>query len=127
MADDFQVRHLHRLLDRFARRFCPVTEALGVSYHWSLMQVEYATDIVFKRQQDLIPLYETISRTAVHAVKAENVATFLGRKLHVLYEGEAGNDFSTRIQGTDSPPYGTGLDQDVRQIRPGPSHRDHGQ
>lgn len=100
MANDLQVRHLHRLLDGFAKRFCPVTQSLGVFYHWSLMQVEYATDIVFKRQQDLIPLYETISRTAIHAVKAEQIATFLGRKLHVLYEGDAGNDFSTRIQGT---------------------------
>ncbi|HHH31696.1 MAG TPA: hypothetical protein ENK57_25565 [Polyangiaceae bacterium] len=47
-----------------------------------LMQVEYATDIVFRRQRDLAPLYETITRTAVHAIKAEHVATFLGRKLN---------------------------------------------
>ena len=39
-------------------------------------------------------------RTAVHAAKAENVATFLGRKLHGNFKGELGNDFNTRIQGT---------------------------
>jgi hypothetical protein len=39
-------------------------------------------------------------RTAVHAVKAENVATFLGRKLYGQYRDELGNDFQTRIQGT---------------------------
>jgi hypothetical protein len=100
LADDLGVRHLHRLLDRFARRFCPVVESLGLTYHWSLMQVEYATDIVFKKQKDLTPLYETISRTAVHAVKAEDVATFLGRKLDKRFEGELGNDFNTRIEGT---------------------------
>ncbi len=64
------------------------------------MQVEYATDVVFYQQADFQPLYESIIRTAVHAVKADNVATFLGRKLTAAYQGELGNDFSTRIQGT---------------------------
>ena len=39
-------------------------------------------------------------RTAVHAVKAEQVAMFLGRKLNGLYCDELGNDFKTRIRGT---------------------------
>ena len=39
-------------------------------------------------------------RTAVHVIKAEHVATFLGRKLTNAYQGELGNDFSTRIQGS---------------------------
>jgi hypothetical protein len=100
LADDLQLVKLHQALDRFARLYCPVIQALGVSYHWSLMQVEYATDIVFQRQSDLGPIYDTITRTAIHAVKAENVATFLGRKLPGNYRDELGNDFSTRIEGT---------------------------
>jgi hypothetical protein len=64
------------------------------------MQVEFATDVIFRQQADFQPLYESIVRTAVHAVKADNVATFLGRKLTTAYQGELGNDFSTRIQGT---------------------------
>ena len=36
----------------------------------------------------------------MHSVKADHVATFLGRKLTGAYRGEVGNDFSTRIQGT---------------------------
>ena len=64
------------------------------------MQVEYATDVVFLRQAEFQPLYEAIVRTAVHAIKAEHVATFLGRKLTNAYQDELGNDFSTRIQGT---------------------------
>jgi hypothetical protein len=39
-------------------------------------------------------------RTAVHVVKAKQVAMFLGHKLNTNYQGEVGNDFSTRIQGT---------------------------
>ena len=69
-------------------------------YHWSIMQAEYATDIIFARRSDLQPLYEAITRTAVHAVRADNVATFLGRKLQGNYQDELGNDFNTRIQGT---------------------------
>jgi len=64
------------------------------------MQVEFATDVAFKFQRDLRPLYETIVRTAIHTVKPEQVATFLGRKLHGTYQGEIGNDFHTRIEGT---------------------------
>ena len=51
-------------------------------------------------QTDLRPLYETISRSALHAVKAENVATFLSRKLTGNYQGPLGNHFHTRIEGT---------------------------
>ena len=100
IADDFSIRTLHHALDRFAKRYCPVIRKFAVGYHWSLMQVEYATDIVFRRQRDLAPVYEAITRTAIHTVKAEHVATFLGRKLTGNYQGELGNDFSTRIEGT---------------------------
>ncbi len=100
LADGFSVRQLHRLLDRFAQQYCPVLRHFRAGYHWSFMQVEYALDIVFHQQADLHPLYEALSRTAIHAVKAEQVATFLGRKLTEAYTGEIGNHFETRIQGT---------------------------
>jgi len=64
------------------------------------MQVEYATDIVFKRPSDLAPLYGLLTRTAIHTIEPEHIATFLGRKLHATYQGEAGGDFDTRIAGT---------------------------
>jgi hypothetical protein len=64
------------------------------------MQAEYATDIVFKRQEDLQLIYGHLTRTAIHTVKPDNIATFLGRKLHETYEGEMGNNFNTRIEGT---------------------------
>lgn len=100
LADAFPAEALHRFLDRLVQQYCPVVRHFDVTYHWSMTQVEYATDIVFQHQEDLRPLYDTLVRTAVHAVKAEHVATFLGRKLHPLYEGEVGNDLDTRIQGT---------------------------
>ncbi|MCP3878629.1 MAG: MarR family transcriptional regulator [Sulfitobacter sp.] len=100
LCDNLQARSLHQHLDQWAQRFCPVLRHFRAGFHWSFMQVEYATDVLFHRQADFQPLYEAIVRTAVHVIKAENVATFLGRKLTNACRDEVGNDFSTRIQGT---------------------------
>jgi hypothetical protein len=100
LANGLAARELHHLLERYARKCCPVIQQLGVGYHWSIMQIEYATDIVFRDRNALAPLYEAISRTAIHAVKPEHVATFLGRRLTANFSAELGNDFNTRIQGT---------------------------
>lgn len=100
LADELDVRELHHVLDRYARKCCPVIKTLGLSHHWSLMQVEYATDIIFGDRKALAPLYEAISRTAIHTVKPEQVATFLGRRLSGNFSAELGNDFNTRIRGT---------------------------
>ena len=100
LSDKFSVATLHRKLDRYARKMCPAAATFGADYHWSIMQAEYSTDIVFCRQKDLAPLYEHLARTLVQAIKAEDIATFLGRKLTGNYRGQMGNDFSRRIQGT---------------------------
>lgn len=100
LADGLHAKALHRKLEGFAQQFCPVVSEFQAGYHWSLGQTEYATDIVFRRREDLAPLYDHLVRTAVHAVRAEQVATFLGKKLDPRYLGEVGNDFNTRIQGT---------------------------
>lgn len=100
IADRLKPSTLHRKLDRFVRQFCPAAAAFPAGYHWSIMQLEYATDVAFKSSGDLAPLYDHLVRSAVHVVRAEHVATFLGRKLDPRYQGEVGNDFNTRIQGT---------------------------
>lgn len=99
LSDAFKVERLHTRLDLFAQRFCPIIKQFDLRYHWSIMQAEYATDIVFKHPQDLHCIYGHLTRTAIHAVKPHNIATFLGRKLHDKYEGEMGNAFNTRIEG----------------------------
>lgn len=101
LVDGFSVKKLHRRLSQFVRTFCPaVLDEFTAGYHWTVGQVEYATDIVFRTPADLAPLYESLVRTAVQAVKADQVATFLGRKLDPRYQGEVGNHFHTRIMGT---------------------------
>jgi hypothetical protein len=100
LADNMRMQKVHRKLDEFSTRFCPIYRSFGVSYHWSVDQCEYSTDIVFRKQADLQPLYENLSRTAIHTVKPDNIATFLGKKLSPLFEGEMGNRFNVRIEGT---------------------------
>ena len=100
LADTLSPDQLHRTLDRYAERCCPVSDVFGQSYHWSLMQVEYATDLVFRSAATLGPLYEQLVRESVLSVKAEQIATFLGRQITPLLTQEVGSQFSTRIEGT---------------------------
>lgn len=99
LADQFPVKQLHRMLDRSAKKFCPVISRFGSGVHWSTMQAEYATDVIFKDRDGLAPIYEELVRTLSHAVKPDNVAMFLGKRLDPRYQGELGGQFSTRIEG----------------------------
>jgi hypothetical protein len=99
-SDSIRIETLHTAIDAFAERYCPVIKHYSLRYRWSIMQAEYATDIVFKKQEGLHGLYDSLVRTAIHSVKPENIASFLGQKLHPNYQGEMGNRFNTRILGT---------------------------
>ena len=100
LADSLAPEALHRALDRYATQCCPVGEVFGQDYHWSLMQVEYATDLALRSTTTLGPLYERLVRQSVLDVKAEHVASFLGRQITPLLAQEIGSQFATRIEGT---------------------------
>ena len=55
---------------------------------------------MFAKQADLQAIYDRLTRAAIHTVKPDNIATFLGRKLNGNYQDEMGNRFNTRIEGT---------------------------
>jgi hypothetical protein len=99
LADSFSPKMLHRILDGYAALCCPVLDTFKQSYHWSLMQVEHATDLVFRSKTTLAPLYEQLTRHSVLTVKTETVAAFLGRKISPNLAQEIGSQFSTRIEG----------------------------
>jgi uncharacterized membrane protein len=100
LSDKISIEKLHRKLDEFAWQFCPVYKDFNLRYHWSVMQAEYATDIVFKKQESLQQIYSELVATAIHTVKPENIATFLGQKLDPRYQGEVGNNYNVRIEGS---------------------------
>ena len=100
LANEFDVELLHQRLDEFARQYCPVITDLKLAYYWSVMQSEYATDLVFKSRETLQAFYPHLLETLTHAVKPADIATFLGRKLNGNYQGEMGNRFNKRWIGT---------------------------
>ena len=108
---------LRRKLDEYAQRYCPVVTTLQLSYYWSLMQVEYALDLVFKTPATLSAFYPHLLETLIQTVKPQDIATFLGKKLHGNYQGEVGNRLRRQHPDPGHPhqaSHGPGQHQDVR-------------
>jgi hypothetical protein len=100
LAQAFNVEALHACLDAYAATYCPAVTTLQMCYTWSIMQAEYATDIIFRNQAALQRFYPQLVETLIQAVKPADIATFLGRKLHSNYQDEMGNRFNRRWLGT---------------------------
>ena len=90
----------HSKLDQYAHMYCPVVTSLQLSYRWSISQAEYATDLVFHSQERLKAILPPLMETLIQAIKPADIATFLGRKLSDLYQGQMGNRFNKRWVGT---------------------------
>jgi hypothetical protein len=99
LSDNLDGKHLHNVLDKWSQLLCPAIKELPSKIHWSLSQIEYATDIVFKNQNVLKPIYDNLLQTSIYAIKAQDVSKFLGKKLHGNYGSEIGSNLSTRIEG----------------------------
>jgi hypothetical protein len=97
LADDFSLDQLKGDLAGLARQGVPaLLECLQGGYHWSLMQVEYSLDLVWRNATALSPVYEELSRQAILMVKAPEVAKFLGKRLPANTDTALGSDFDTR-------------------------------
>jgi hypothetical protein len=99
-AAQLDVAQLHSKLDEAVNRYMPVVAQLSLSYTWSIMQAEYATDVIFKEQASLQAIYPHLVDILMQAVKPADIATFLGRKLHGNFQDEAGNRLNQRWLGT---------------------------
>ena len=100
ICDNIDVKEIHKHIDVLSQKYCPVISRFNQVYHWSIMQAEYAADIVFKKQEDLQAIYSELTTAAIHTVKPDNIATFLGHKVDPRYEGEIGNNYHVRIEGS---------------------------
>lgn len=99
LAADWDIETLHAKLDAYALQYCPVVQTLDVSYYWSIMQAEYATDVVFRSQATLQAMFPHLLEALIQAVQPADIATFLGRKLNGNYQGEMGNRYNQRWLG----------------------------
>jgi hypothetical protein len=59
---------------------CPLPEEYNLKNNWTVHQVEYAMDIIFKDERSLEPLYENIIKTAMHTVTPEDTTNFPGKR-----------------------------------------------
>lgn len=88
-------------LVRVTRRFNPLflTVLAGMSYYWVTDQFEYATDIMFKDCSTLRRLYLKLLYHAVLAFSAEDILSFLGKKLYGQFRGEVLTEYKKRQPG----------------------------
>jgi len=98
LAVGFRVEQWEQKFHELAARFCPVVEQFTRGYHWSVMQVEYALDVVFTKRAALAPLYEQLSREAMLTVRVPDMARFWDKRFSP--EAVAGSDFKTLVEGT---------------------------
>lgn len=98
LADSFPKKNWIGLLDVFARQVNPLLKDVMSphQYYWVTAQAEFSTDVMFKSREALQPLYQKLLKHNVLCFGAEDVLTFLGRKLHPLFQGEVGNDLKTQ-------------------------------
>lgn len=100
LSDKIRVEDLHKVLDIVVKRYCPLPEEWDLRFNYTISQVEYSLDILFKDEETLKPLYDNIIKTSMHTATPDNIANFLGKRFSVLFEGEAGSRFNRRILGT---------------------------
>jgi len=94
-------KNFPRLLEAFARKTNPLLKDLlhGMHHYWVTDQAEFATDILFKDRAALKDLYSHLLKHATVCFSAEDVLTFLGRKLNGNLQGEVMNSFKKRWPG----------------------------
>ena len=95
LADRFCRLPWIRQLDRWARQFNPLLREPWLkrsSYYWTITQAEYATDVIFTSAGKLSALYRRLLDHATVNFGAQDILTFLGRKLHGNFQGEVLSD-----------------------------------
>jgi hypothetical protein len=97
-ADRFAKKNWPRVLGAFAKRVNPLLKDVlrGMEYYWVMDQAEYATDVMFESTDALQGPYEQLLKHATLCFSAEDVLTFLGRKLHGSFQGEVLTDMKAQ-------------------------------
>jgi len=101
IADSLPRKNWVGLLDSLAKIVNPLLKNVMSphQYYWVTAQAELSTDVMFKSREALQPLYQKLLKHNVLCFGAEDILTFLGRKLHPCFKGEVGSDLKTRALG----------------------------
>jgi hypothetical protein len=103
MLNDLEKRDWTAFLNALARRVNPWLTGKDTldtrGYYWTLRECEYATDVMFRRSQDLAKVYPTLVRHAVEHFDCKDVLKFLGRGGNGRFQGEANGNLKYRSEG----------------------------
>ena len=90
-------------LNRIAKLVNPgLPDILGrfrSEYYWSLLQSEWATDIMFDDPAALASIYTPLVRHGITTFSSGDVMRFLGGKVHGCFRGQIVSDFKNRPEG----------------------------
>ncbi len=101
LANQLRGKKWQRFLDALARRVNPLLGDFlhGCAYNWVTDQAEFATDVVLKDPAALHGLYRNLLAHALLQFSAEDILSFLGKKLDGRFQGELTGDLKKRQQG----------------------------
>lgn len=97
-------------LDSLLRETHPTSASicapLGLRYYWSISESEYASDVLFRRPEDLARIYPSLVHHGIRSFGSSDVMRFLGRKVPTStgrapghFQGEIISDLKHRPEG----------------------------
>jgi len=69
------------------------------NYYWTVIQAEFATDILFDSAASLQAIYPALVHHAIEQFHTKDVLRFLGRRTNRLFSGKATSTMVERIEG----------------------------
>ena len=110
------VRRAQKICDRLVKKSKMVRKLQGIAsrlnpwlptirrcgfrgYYWVIDQCEYSTDVMFRDRASLEAIFPDLVEHSTLHFSAEDVMSFLGRKLHGNFLGEVTTDLKKRRQG----------------------------
>jgi hypothetical protein len=96
LADRFPALRWRGQLNRWAQGVNPLLRQSsslihGAEYRWVVDQAEYSTDVIWASPEKLADLYPRLLDHAAVNFSAQDILTFLGRRMHPRFEGEVLN------------------------------------
>ena len=90
-------------LDRLAGMLNPlhneIFSGFPIEYYWSTFESEWATDLMFRKQSELIDIYSPVILHAITTFGCSDVLKFLGKRLDGRIRNEVVSDYKRRPEG----------------------------
>lgn len=102
-ADDIDASKLHARFDQLAQKYVVIlpelTKYWKISYHWSIKQIEFSKDIIFKSQKQLEALYFQLTQHNAISALPEDIMSFLGKKISGKQSGRIDTSYKKSYFG----------------------------